>query len=296
MLQMNAVDRRIDQKVRLLLTVQKFAAERERATKPDPRSNQDGPAGERGNGASGRNNQDRDAGESEDEAIRQGKQGGPAGEIDEEPKKDIAPSSCNQLQPQDLAKNEPKTNPILIFETTALSNVRRQPRIVAQALLPVPNAVGFWHTAQGRKTNTVFHEFCGPKAPSDRQECLCHAKAAPGQDGHAGESEDRAIRQGKQEGSDGESDGQQKKDMAPYAFNILIINDLSKNEPKTKPIFPRRSISNLQKRVRLGCRGVGGTTVAIPHRSMAQADLDSTAMFGAGRSTIAQHSPASECG
>jgi hypothetical protein len=110
MLQMNAVDRRIDQKVRLLLTVQKFAAERDRATKPDPRSNQEGPAGERGNGASGRNNQDRHAGESEDEAIRQGKQGGPAGESDEKPKKDIAPSSCNQLQTHDLAKNEPNSN------------------------------------------------------------------------------------------------------------------------------------------------------------------------------------------
>jgi hypothetical protein len=43
MLQMNAVDRRIDQKVRLLLTLQKFVADRDRATEPDRGSKQDGP-------------------------------------------------------------------------------------------------------------------------------------------------------------------------------------------------------------------------------------------------------------
>jgi hypothetical protein len=37
MLQMNVVDRRIDQKVRLLLRLEKFAADRGRATEPDGR-------------------------------------------------------------------------------------------------------------------------------------------------------------------------------------------------------------------------------------------------------------------
>jgi hypothetical protein len=43
MFQMNAVDRRIDQKVRLLLTLEKWAADRDRATEPNGRSKRDGP-------------------------------------------------------------------------------------------------------------------------------------------------------------------------------------------------------------------------------------------------------------
>jgi hypothetical protein len=42
MLQMNVVDRRIDQKVRSLLTLEKFGADRGRTTEPDGRSKQDG--------------------------------------------------------------------------------------------------------------------------------------------------------------------------------------------------------------------------------------------------------------
>jgi hypothetical protein len=37
MLQMNVVDRQIDQKVRSLLTLEKFAADRRRATEPEGR-------------------------------------------------------------------------------------------------------------------------------------------------------------------------------------------------------------------------------------------------------------------
>jgi hypothetical protein len=42
MLQMNAVDRRIDQEVRLRLTLKKFAADRDRATEPHGRKKQQG--------------------------------------------------------------------------------------------------------------------------------------------------------------------------------------------------------------------------------------------------------------
>jgi hypothetical protein len=43
MLQMNVVDRQIDQKVRLLLRLENFAADRGRAPEPGRRSKQDGP-------------------------------------------------------------------------------------------------------------------------------------------------------------------------------------------------------------------------------------------------------------
>jgi hypothetical protein len=46
MLQMNVVDRQINQKVRLLLRLEKFAAHRGRATEPEGRSKQDGLVGE----------------------------------------------------------------------------------------------------------------------------------------------------------------------------------------------------------------------------------------------------------
>jgi hypothetical protein len=46
MLQMNVVDRQIDQNVRSLLTLQKFAAGRDRATEPDGRSKTGRTAGE----------------------------------------------------------------------------------------------------------------------------------------------------------------------------------------------------------------------------------------------------------
>jgi hypothetical protein len=43
MLQMNVVDRQIDQKVRLLVTLEKFAADRGSASERDGRSKRDGP-------------------------------------------------------------------------------------------------------------------------------------------------------------------------------------------------------------------------------------------------------------
>jgi hypothetical protein len=43
MLQMNVVDRQIDQKVRLLLRLEKFAADRDPAPEPNGRSKRDGP-------------------------------------------------------------------------------------------------------------------------------------------------------------------------------------------------------------------------------------------------------------
>jgi hypothetical protein len=94
MLQMNAVARQIDQKVRSLLTLQKFAANRDRAPEPEGRD----------------------------------KRGGPHRKRAMSTKKDIAPYPCKSLQTYDLPKNKPKTNPILIFEITitASSNIRKR--------------------------------------------------------------------------------------------------------------------------------------------------------------------------
>jgi hypothetical protein len=91
MLQMNAVDRRTDERVRLLLTLEKFAPHRDRVTEPN--------GGVNGTAA-------------------------PARVMST--KKDIAPYSLKPLIKQDLPKNEPKTNPFLIFKTTASSDIRKQ--------------------------------------------------------------------------------------------------------------------------------------------------------------------------
>jgi hypothetical protein len=87
MLQMNAVDRRIDQEVPAAAHIRKFGADRGRATEPDGRSKQHG---------------------RRERAMST--------------KKDIAPYSRKHMNTRYLAKNEPKTNPILIFKTTASSN------------------------------------------------------------------------------------------------------------------------------------------------------------------------------